>query len=491
MIRRRALRPVRAVLGGLPSLDGRLARRVLVPLAIVWLAGSVAAAAVGSYFAAAVFDRALMDDALGLAASVTQEHDGSLRVDLTVDELRAVLFDQSESVFFAVRRMDGSLVAGDARLQVERHQPGQPYEFADLSLDDEDLRAVALVRHSPQPFTLVLAQTTRYRGALLRRMLLYSTAPQVLLLIALGVWLRRAIQVDVQPIAALQSELNRRDAADLRPLHVPASTHDVDRLVHSVDALMQRLSAALRSQREFSGNVAHELRTPLAGIRALAEYGLASSDPARWREQLQGIAQSEARASRLVDQLLAIALADESPGAIVLQPVALDEVVRRVLVAAMPRADAAGVDLGAQGVDDTVRVQGDAALLEGALQNLLDNALRYGRPADGSVPQVTVALHDDAGRVLLSVVDNGPGMAAADPARLLARWQQGGAGRRLGEGAGLGLAIVSRYAQLLGAALSVGPGPQGQGTCVQLAFAADASPAHTIAVSPIDDPSTP
>ncbi|URI11877.1 sensor histidine kinase [Aquincola tertiaricarbonis] len=462
-----------------------MARRVMLPLGVVWLVGSLAAAAVGSYFAATVFDRALLDDALGLAAAVQQARGGDLQVTLTVDELRAVLFDQSESVVFALRRPDGTLVAGDARLQLPRRQPAAAFEFADLPLDEEPMRAVVLDRTQPQPFTLVVAQTMRYRGALLRRLLLYSTAPQVLLLVCLGVWLRRSIRLDLQPIAELQSALNRRNATDLQPLPVRAGTADVQSLVQSIDALMARLSDALRSQREFAGNVAHELRTPLAGIRALADYGLASSDPQQWREQLQGIALSQARASRLVDQLLAIALADEATGSLVLQPVALDELARRVLLRAMPQADAAGVDLGAQGLDEPAWVLGDEALIEGALQNLLDNALRYGRPPDGSPPQVTVGLQAQGGEVQLWVQDNGPGLAAASPqaaaaadtTRLLARWQQGGPGRALGEGAGLGLAIVSRYAALLQARLLTGPAQPGPGARLALVFRASAPPA--------------
>lgn len=456
----------------------------MLPLGVVWLVGSMAAAAVGSYFAGTVFDRALLDDALGLAAAVQQAPGGDLQVTLTVDELRAVLFDQSESVVFALRRPDGTLVAGDGRLSPPRRQPAAAFEFADLPLDDEPMRAVVLDRTQPQPFTLVVAQTTRYRGALLRRLLLYSTAPQVLLLVALGVWLRRSIRLDLQPIAALRAALNQRHAADLKPLPVRAGTADVHSLVQSIDALMARLSDALRSQREFAGNVAHELRTPLAGIRALADYGLASSDPQQWREQLQGIALSQARASRLVDQLLAIALADEASGSLVLLPVALHELARRVLLRAMPQADAAGVDLGAHGLDEPAWVLGDEALIEGALQNLLDNALRYGRPTDGSPPQVTVGLQALGGELQLWVQDNGPGLAgaspqaaAADTSRLLSRWQQGGPGRALGEGAGLGLAIVTRYAALLQARLLTGQAQPAPGARLALVFQASAPPA--------------
>lgn len=232
----------------------------------------------------------------------------------------------------------------------------------------------------------------------------------------------------------------------------------------------------MRAQREFAGNVAHELRTPLAGIRALAGYGLAHRDPAVWREQLAGIADSEARASHLVDQLLALALADEARGAMPRQPVALDELARDAVLRFLPRADATGVDLGATGLDQPVVVQGQPLLIEGVLGNLIDNALRYGRPGAGTRPRVTVEISREAtvdGReaTVLAVVDNGPGLSAAQRTDLLQRWAQDREGERLGQGAGLGLAIVARYAELLGVRLALEPGPQGEGLCVRLVFA--------------------
>jgi two-component system sensor histidine kinase TctE len=234
---------------------------------------------------------------------------------------------------------------------------------------------------------------------------------------------------------------------------------------------MARIAAGVRAQREFAGNVAHELRTPLAGIRSLAEYGLAQKDPAAWAAQLRSIVASEQRASRLIDQLLALALADELGQSLKLEPVAIDRVVQDLLVRVLPRADAAGVDLGAAGVEQPLRALGTVALVEGLLGNLIDNALRYGRPADaGTVPRVTVAAVEQGDELLLSVTDNGPGMDAEQREREPARWEQGPAGMQQAGGSGLGLAIVSRYVGLLGGRLALEPAPEGSGlrACVWL-----------------------
>ncbi|RZL89234.1 MAG: HAMP domain-containing protein, partial [Variovorax sp.] len=347
------------------------------------------------------------------------------------------------------------------------------YRFHDAEVDGRALRAVTLRREQPSPYLVVMAQTNRSRSTLMQRVLVYAGLPQLLLLGGLAWWLRRAIGRDTEPLLRLQRTVDRRSEADLTPIDTQASTRDVEQLGQAINSLLARLSGSLAAQREFAGNVAHELRTPLAGIRALADYGLAQKDPQVWRTQLERIAGSQARASRLVDQLLALALAAEARSALSLAPVALDEQVQAAVMRFLPRADAAGVDLGALGVDASVTVQADATLVEGILNNLLDNALRYGRPAPGrGAASITVALQALGDDVVLSVIDNGPGLADDMRERLTHRWAQGEAGESLGEGSGLGLSIVKQYAQLLGARLELGRGPEGAGLAVAVVFGA-------------------
>jgi two-component system sensor histidine kinase TctE len=258
-------------------------------------------------------------------------------------------------------------------------------------------------------------------------------------------------------------------------LAISSRTLDVQKLGESINALLHRIEQSVRGQKEFAGNVAHELRTPLAGIRALAEYGLTQSDPQVWREQLRSIAQSQERASHLIDQLLALALAQEAQQVLQPQALALDEVVRDSLMRHLHRADALGVDLGvdfAQGLNFPLIITAQRALLEGVLNNLIDNALRYGVPAGGGPRHVTVALSQpEAGAVCLSVIDNGPGITDAQREQLLQRWAQGSAGEALKQGSGLGLAIVSEYARILGAQLSMSRPASGPGLQVSLRLA--------------------
>ncbi len=452
---------ISAVDGRKPSLRSRVALHVVLPLVVMWALGTAVALSVANYFAGQAFDRSLLDDAYAVAANV-RISDGGPVLSLSPREMGSLLFDQSESVYFAVFKPDGALVAGHAGLRPLPLQGEALFGFTDITFRGRDLRAVSLQRGEPTQFTVVMVQTSTSRSRLLHRLLMYSVVPQVLLLLLLAWWLLRVIQHDLQPLAELQRAVDKRDARDLTPVPsavtTGASTRDVERLGLAVNAMLERLSESIQAQREFAGNIAHELRTPLAGIRAQADYALANADPQVWHEQLQGIARGEARASHMVEQLLALALADEAKAGLRLEPVALNELVRNVLLRFLPKADAAGVDLGGEGLDETVTVLADAALIEGILGNLLDNALRYGHtdnPAEGHAeqPRVTVTVARHPNGAVLSVLDNGPGMNQAQAEQLRKRWVRGATDGQLGagNGTGLGLAIVSRYAELLGA----------------------------------------
>ncbi len=441
----------------IPSLRARVLRHVMLPLTLTWLAGSVVTMIVANYFTQQAFDRAMLDDAYSISVNVRADESGRVQLLLTPREVTAVLFDQTESVFFAVLRPDGSLLSGHAGLHPTSPTESMVYRFSDVTYQGKALRAVALhVEIDNEPYQVVVAQTTRTRTALLSRLLVYATLPQTVLMLLLAGWLWRGIARDLAPLNQLQNTLDRRDASDLSPVPVPHTARELQSLGTAVNALFGRLDRSVRAQRQFAGNVAHELRTPLAGIRALADYGLANGEPDVWRQQLVRIATSQARASHLVDQLLALALADEAEAVLQRTPVKLDALVGEAVLRHLARADARNVDLGARGLEDEAdfTVLANAALVEGILDNLIDNALRYGGH--------TITIELSGGGSTLAVVDDGPGITEAQRHDLLARWAQGPDGQKLGQGAGLGLAIVARYAQLLGSELTLdAAGPEG------------------------------
>lgn len=474
-----------------PSLRSKLLRHVLFPLAIVWLVGTLMSAGIANYFAQKAFDRSLLDDAYAITGHVrvTDAWPAQLDIDLSSTEIGNLLFDQSESMYFAVYRENGSLLVGHAGLQGPAVKLRSPtvIEFGDVHFQGKSMRSVVLHQTKPLPFTVVVAQTNRSRTLLLEQLLIYSILPQLLLLLGIAFWLRWAIAEDLQPLVDLELAVELRDAADLEPMTVRSDIQDVDKLNAAINALLARIQDGLNAQREFSGNVAHELRTPLAGIRALAEYGLQSHQPATWKEQLERIHDSSIRASHLADQLLALAMADEADWVLRQEPVQLDLLVTHAIVEASPRARALQVDLGADGVEQEIMVMGNPTLISGILNNLIDNALRYGRPQASVQAQVTVRLSSLDDRVELTVMDNGAGLTQEECQQLLVRGHQGVTGQALRQGAGFGLSIVTRYAQLMGVQFWLQNTPDHPGLEAHLVFEKQKSAAvkKTLNIEPV------
>jgi two-component system, OmpR family, sensor histidine kinase TctE len=488
-----------------PSLRRKILRHVLWPLTLTWALGAALALGLAHYFTTQAYDRALLDDAFALSAQVRSDSrvdalgKTTLNLILTDAEMGAVLFDQSESIYFSVWRADGTLLAGHKSLRpaVAAALDSAPIAAAAPTWRDgaylgKDVRIVSLSRDLPAPHIVLVAQTTASRNDMLRRLLGFSLLPQLLLLALLAWWLRRQVEQDLKPLSALQKAVEQRDASDLR--HIPsnltheATTSNIEHLGLAVNSLFDRLQLGIAAQREFSGNVAHELRTPLASIRLQAEQVLTqSADPAT-QGAIRKLLRSSDQASHLIDQLLALAFANELKAHVPLTRLDLTEVVREVVLHHLPRAEAnerrGAVDFGAEGLDAPVYVMGHRTLIEAVLSNLIDNAFRYGlSKTEGVASKITVAVTVDAsspesGAVCLQVIDQGAGLTVDEVAHLTQRWTQAQhdadfahtAIPEVGQGVGLGLAIVSRYAELLQAPLSLLPNPHGTGLCAQLKF---------------------
>jgi two-component system sensor histidine kinase TctE len=489
------------------SLATRMGWHLLVPLALVWAVGTGMSVWLAWQSTQRGLDRALVDDAQAIASSVRlapadasgvpQERPATgsqagpapgaaaslaatpapprLVTGLNTDELGFLLFDHDDSTFFAIFDGQGRMLAGHPGM-VLRDTPAQANAFVlrDAVFEGQRVRQATLRKDLPAPFYVIAAETTRTRADLWRQLLLYAVLPQAVLLVLLAWWLRRSIVADLRPLASLNEALAARGAKDLSPVSADHPNRELVSLASSVNGLLERLQASIRGHREFVGNVAHELRTPLAGMRALAEHGLAQSDPARWREPLVQIVQVSERASHLTRQLLALALAQEARSEAEFVPLRLDEAVREAVLRHQARARQLQVDLGAEGVEEgvdaPVTVRAHPALLAGLLDNLIDNALLHGRPAAATaggatvVPCVTVGLARMGREVRLFVEDNGPGIPAGEQAKVFERLY-GAPG-----GSGLGLSIVREYAQLMQAKVGLTPARGGSGARFEVGF---------------------
>ncbi len=297
---------------------------------------------------------------------------------------------------------------------------------------------------------LRVAETLRKRHRLERKLLLTSVPFQAAIL-ALAAWLAWS----GTGAAARHANLVARKLASPRPDPLapldPAqeAPRELWPAVEAYNALLQRLDAMQDAQRRFVSNAAHQLRTPLAAMQVELESSLRQHDPQAQRLALSGTLAGLARLQHLVNQLLMLSRSEDPHGsALPLQPVDLAALARGVVERYADRALAAGVDLGYEGPDDGVQVQGDPQLLREALGNLLDNALRY-----GAVPGViTLGVRQETEGVQAWVDDDGAGIAEAERTRVTERFYRASSE---GDGCGLGLAIVAEIAQRHGAMLKI------------------------------------
>jgi two-component system sensor histidine kinase TctE len=319
---------------------------------------------------------------------------------------------------------------------------------------------------APHDTLVISAAETMRKRHILARELLTATVPIefALILIAMAlVWL--GVNRGLRVLDPLARELRLRHAGDLSPLKAGDVPVEVQPLVATIDALLGRVDRMLAQQQRFIADAAHQLRTPLAGLRLQAERALADPRPESVREALSHVERLSAGTARAAGQLLALARAqapDEVVGAIA--PLDLALLVRDEVATRVPAALAQRADLGYSGPTQGVRVVGDALLLREMLGNLIDNALRYGR-RDGVV---TVSLECDDEGAILAVNDDGLGVPEQLLPRLGERFFRVHGDRR--DGSGLGLAIVREIAGRHGATVHFGVGLNGKGLRAEVRF---------------------
>ena len=243
---------------------------------------------------------------------------------------------------------------------------------------------------------------------------------------------------------------------------------EVAPLVNALNELFERLDNAVASQNRFIADAAHQLRTPLAGLKTQAELAIREDDPLAMRVALEHVRDAVNRSVHLVNQLLSLARADHShEQPLPMTLINLGAFAREIAAEWVGKALDAKLDIGFEAQDDEINIQGNRELLNELLDNLIDNALRY-TPAAGSVT-VRVTRHAHGGAAL-EVQDDGPGIAPAEREQVLERFHR--AEGSPGEGCGLGLAIVREIASVHGAVVTVGEGEDGRGARISVIFAA-------------------
>ena len=434
-------------------------------------AGAFTAYSVALDSAIRAYDRALLDTALALAGQVRSSN-GQALLSLPKAAHEILLTDKFDQVFFRVLTAEGLDVAGDSRLSGPSDLPHEEnWLYYDTQVDGRPVRAAALfVERDGMTLTVIAAETRVKRNNLVWEILLGMVLPELGLVVATLILVWFGIRSGLRPLAELQRQLAKRSPSDLRPIAAQGLTQEIQLMVDELNQLLSRLDSSLNAQRHFVSDAAHQLRTPIAALQAQVELALRESEPAQ-RSQLKQILSAAGRLAHLVRQLLALARAEPND-AYASQFVDLSSVVRDVAETAIPQAIAAGLDLGFE--LEPVKVKGSSLLLQEAISNLIDNAIRY-TPAPG---MITVSCRNTEQGVCLSVEDSGPVIPEAAREKVFERFYRLPASK--GDGCGLGLAIVRQIARQHGADVRIRGSVALGGSAVEMRFplgAADAVPA--------------
>lgn len=420
-----------------PSLRRRLLLFLLVPMLALLTIDAVITYRVALAYANHVHDRDLANDALTLATMLqTQPLAGGISPQASF----LLQFDPDGHNYFAIRSRQHGLIAGNKRLLAVAHtpRPGQPPQLYDARVAHKTLRvatlAIANPRHRHDVLDITVAETFRGRRQVAGHILMLSITLQLALIAALLLLIWLGVRFGLRVIEPLTRRLARREH-DLSPI----DDHDVPiellPLTRTIDGLFARVEELMLLQERFVADAAHQLRTPLAGLRLHIDRALRYSDDPHALEALRHVQRLTDRTSRTSAQLLALTRAQSRP--MQMTAVNVSTLLPALAGERVPDAIERGIDLGFETTDENVWIRGDAIALEQALDNLIDNALHY-TPADGTV---TLSLTRESPEwARLEIQDSGPGVAPAFLKRLGERFFRAPDNPR--SGTGLGLAIV-------------------------------------------------
>jgi two-component system sensor histidine kinase TctE len=454
------------------------------PLLVLWLVSSVFDYDIANRFVNLAYDRALLETAFDIGRQVKVQND-RIYVDLPDVVVQMLETRESGRVHYLVSGPRDEYITGQADLPPPPDPSSERVNYYDGNYQGRAVRIVTL--HLPvdsgnneRVVRVQVAENRAARAELARQILARMALPQALLIVIAGALLWYAVGRGLAPLGALRREIESRSHLDLSAVPEEDAPQEVQPLIHAINELLGRLSFALAAQQRFIADAAHQLRTPIAGLKTQTELALRQAPPGDAQATLRQLRTATERTTRLVNQLLSLAQAEPPVGRVLhaAQRIDLARLARDATTDWVPRALEHGIDLGFDDHSAAASIEGDPFLLREMLNNLLDNAVRYTQ----SGGQVTVRVRCDGTSAVLAVEDNGPGIPDSERLRVFQRFYRVlGTG---GEGCGLGLAIVREIAQSHAAEVTLESGSGGIGTMVVVTFRHLASrrPADTSAL---------
>lgn len=451
------------------SLFGEILDWMLAPLLLLWPISIVATNHVANQIADLPYDRQL-GASLAVIARQVRIDGPQVSVNLPEPARDMLRADKEDKVYFQVIGSRGDLVVGDSHIPGAEgggREDAGTLRFRDDVVEGEEVRvAYQFLPAGPGrwPVLVQIAETRHKREQLASRIIGGVLLPQfaIIPLAVVLVWL--GLTRGLAPLKRLQMRIRERRPDDLSPLNLRNVPEELRPVVAAFNDMMARLEDNLAAQQRFISAAAHQLKTPLTGLKTQTELALRETDCVQLHDYLQRIAAGVDRAAHLTYQLLQLARAEASHEKThVMEPVDIGELARMVTADCVPRALARDIDLGFEMAESAMKISGVPLLLREMIDNLVDNAIKY-TPSGG---RVTVRARS-APAWVLEFEDTGIGILPEDRYRVFERFY-----RALGtdaEGSGLGLAIVREIADLHHVRIEVADRGGEPGTLMRLWF---------------------
>jgi two-component system sensor histidine kinase QseC len=362
---------------------------------------------------------------------------------------------------FLVRTHDGKILVRSSRAPLF---PKPNRDFAKYSDYQEDGYLWRVFTLKSGSFFVQTAERYDIREELSHEIV--SSTLSVLLmalpLLALVIWI--SIGSSFKPLQLVAADIATRTPDQLQPLDIDKIPLEINVLVNALNSLFTRLTRAFENERRFTADAAHELRTPLAGLKTQAQVAQRATDSQQRQQALQQILIGVDRATHLVAQLLTLARMDATQ-TLPTSPVDMHELVSQLIIDLTPQALDKMIDLGLENTAAFCVTQSNQDALYLMFRNLIDNAIRY-TPAGG---QVTVCLENpQPSRLTVAISDTGAGILSSQRAHIFERFYRGE--NQNIQGSGLGLSIAQKVAQLHHVEIQLDDVPKGNGLCVRVFF---------------------
>ena len=424
------------------SLKTAIAYRLIIPIIIFIVLETALSYFVTLHYVEKTYDRWLLDSARSLIQEV-KVIDNEVSVKLSDTALEIFKWDEIDTTYFKINNEKKELIAGDLilpspSLSINSDQP----IYSNTRLNDQEIRIVSIKVPGilPEKVYIHVAETLNKRQDMMIDILLADLIPEILLTLLICILIFEGINHGIAPLHILADEISQRSPSDLSPIPGTHVIAEVKTLTDTINNLLGKLSTAITSEQRFIANAAHQLRTPLAGLRLQAERAQREQNVLTMRPALSQIQTSADKVSHLITQLLALARSGSIEGTHHMEKIDLYDLVKNVCIEWIPKALEKDIEISFD-AEKAHFIKGNKVLLIELLANLLNNAINYGYQQG----KIFVRLRIKP-KLCLSIEDDGPGIPKSERDKIFERFYR--IPGSSGDGCGLGLAIVKEIADL-------------------------------------------